>query len=145
MQGIFILEPCPTDLLLCIYTNSTFSSTQCLQCKNFTLFCGHYLRYTFFVRYRTPSVRALFSVSTPYRIVRPFLQDQRNSTPSRLVRPNEKYTFLKLHFQTNFASFMQLSINSMEKLCFFAKEEPLEYLKAFFWHAFVDKCMLTSD
>ena len=33
----------------------------------------------------------------------------------------------------------------MEKLRFFAKEEPLEYLKAFFWHAFVDKCMLTSD
>ena len=33
----------------------------------------------------------------------------------------------------------------MEKLRFFTKEEPLEYLKAFFWHAFVDKCMLTSD
>ena len=33
----------------------------------------------------------------------------------------------------------------MEKLRFFAVEEPSEYLKAFFWHAFVDKCMLNSD
>ena len=33
----------------------------------------------------------------------------------------------------------------MEKLRFFAEQEPSDYLKAFFWHAFVDKCMLTSD
>ena len=30
----------------------------------------------------------------------------------------------------NTASLMQLSLNSMEKMRFFAKEEPLEYLKA---------------
>ena len=42
-------------------------------------------------------------------------------------------------------SLMQLSLNSVEKMRYFAKEEPLEYLKAFFWHAFVDKCMLNSD
>ena len=39
---------------------------------------------------------------------------------------------------------IQLSFNSIENLDFSAKEEPSYFLKAFFWHAFADKCMLTS-